>query len=329
MKSLIGSIRVPGLALVFVLYLIAPASVLAQRPITYGQCVRDSITQTDPIHRYFFPGNAGEVITVRMVASWVSGRLEIYDQGGTLLWWGSGWYSTRLDTLRLAGTGTYWIWVMDQNGWNHGRYDLFLQRTASPVGARSIAFGQTLLDTIQTPGSMRSFVFPGFAGKVITIRMVSSWQYPQFEIYDPGGMLLQRVSGYYSARLDTFRLHADGIHAILTMDANGWALGDFNLTLLDFPIVWYGAADSSWENPANWFPRVVPTVLDSAVITPVSRSPVVSVPHPEVAVGSLFIMPGGMLTVAGSVPRFRVQDVAQLSGPVVLDPEDTLVISSP
>ncbi|MGA9115669.1 MAG: FlgD immunoglobulin-like domain containing protein, partial [Bacteroidota bacterium] len=42
-----------------------------------------------------------------------------------------------------------------------------------------------------------------------------------------------------------------------------------------------------------------------------------------------FIMPGGMLTVAGSVPRFRVQDVAQLSGPVVLDPEDTLVISSP
>ncbi|MGA9115670.1 MAG: hypothetical protein WB626_02735, partial [Bacteroidota bacterium] len=447
MKSLIGSIRIPGLALVFLLSLITPAAALSQQPISYGQCVTDTLTAGDPVHRYFFLGSADELITARMVSSWNNApRFEVYDQGGNLLRVVSASSSTqsiRLDTLRLPGTGMYWIWVMDNDGLQFGRYDfylqrtgnplgaemmvygetkvdtvrtraamkpylfngtagevvtvrmasewgtyprievyspqgvriggasashgagspvpwiridtvgihetgtysvwamdndgldygsfqLYIQRTADPVGARPIAFGETLLDTIRTRASMKSFVFQGFAGKVITIRMVSSWStYPQFELYSPAGMLLRRVTGGNSIRLDTFRLQSSGAHAILAMDDDGLTLGNFSLTLLDFPALWAGSVDSSWHNPANWSPPVVPGLGDSAIITVGFRPPVVYVPHPEVAVGSLFIMPGGMLTVAGSVPRFRVQDVAQLSGPVVLDPEDTLVISSP
>jgi hypothetical protein len=80
---------------------------------------------------------------------------------------------------------------------------------------------------------------------------------------------------------------------------------------------WTGAADSHWENPANWIPYGVPQSGDTAAIPPgTSNSPAVSEPHiknVQIVLGS---PSGGSVTLHAESVRFTEAGLTVAGGAV-------------
>ena len=70
---------------------------------------------------------------------------------------------------------------------------------------------------------------------------------------------------------------------------------------LKFTATWTGAADTAWENPANWNCNTVPDAhTDVRINTGAARYPVVNA---DAACRSLKLQPGAMVTVK---PGFKL-----------------------
>jgi DUF971 family protein len=308
--------------------------------ITYGQVVRDTLRSQAMIKAYTLAGSAGEIITIRMTASWGNRpQFELYNSDGTLVTRViagglSGSLSVRLDTLRLIRTGTYSLFVLDDDGLDKGSYTIFCQRTVNPVGGRQISHLQNIKDTLANKAEIKAYWFRGTTNEIISILMTASWgNRPQFELYTPDGNLLTRVtagglSGSFSLRLDTLRLKTTGTYSLFAMDDDGIDIGNFTLNLVRLTRAWLGSVDSSWNTASNWYPNGVPTPGDSVVIGSPFRNPIIVVPQNQVTVGALTIGVAGSLTVTQNVPRFQVADVATVNGTLALAPTDTFSVQT-
>jgi hypothetical protein len=208
--------------------IVGPAGAAA---LAYGATVQDSVRQRTEIRAYTFPGTSGEIITAFLAGSWNTvPRLELYDPAGVLRRRVDG-QTVRIDTLRLTATGTYTLFVMDNDGLQTGNYGLHLQSIGSPAGATGISYGQTLQDTLQSRSEITAYTFPGAAGEVMTALLAGNWAtVPRLELYDPAGVLRKRIDAQ-SVRADTVRLTATGTYTLLVLDSDGQQTGNYGLHL--------------------------------------------------------------------------------------------------
>jgi DUF971 family protein len=217
--------------LILALLLVISANrVIAQIPISYGQCVEGSIARGET-DIYTFSGVANEIVVLRLATDWrYYAQLELYCGGNRILL-RNGEYGLRVDTLRLPSTCTYSIWVLDDNGFETGTYTLCIQRVVNPVGARAFTYGQTLNDTVSQRSQIRAFTFTASDNEVLTARIACSWRYyPQMELYNPLGRRISLAAGEYGIRIDTIRLNA-GIYSLFILDDNGHETGNYTLHL--------------------------------------------------------------------------------------------------
>jgi hypothetical protein len=213
-----------------------PMTLLGQTQISYGDCLQESISSSSEIDVYTFSGTENDIITIQMSRS--SGslwpRIELY-QGGNLLLGITGNPTARVDTLQLPNTGNYTILVLDgYNGTLTGGYGLCLQRTLNPLQGTSITYGTALIDTLSFAAFINAYTFTGETNDIITIQMAraSGSLWPRFELYDPNGSLLKRITGNPTAKIDTVKLVSTGNYSILAVDGyNGTLTGRYGLWL--------------------------------------------------------------------------------------------------
>jgi hypothetical protein len=199
--------------------------------IVYGQTLQDSVVLRAEIRAYTFSGTTGEIISALLATTWNNvSRLELYDPAGTLRRRVDG-QTVRIDTLRLTSTGTYTVFVLDNDGLQTGTFGLHLERVVDPVGATPLVFGQTVQDSLIARTDMNTYTFTGSAGEVITAFLAGSWNnVPRLELYDPAGALRKRIDGQ-SIRADTVHLSGAGTYTLLILDSDGQQTGNYGLHL--------------------------------------------------------------------------------------------------
>lgn len=171
----------------------APSASLEEDVLLYGQTRSSSISNTNPLRRYRFQAEAGDVITARMTAT--EGDLDAYlllvDSGGVPVAEddnSAGGTNALIDSFSIPTSGEYFLIATrlgQETGFTSGSFDLALESTAPArvpsentprvptdyVGLPQIGYGETVSGTISNDVFVNIYVFYGEAGETITARM--------------------------------------------------------------------------------------------------------------------------------------------------------------
>ncbi len=143
--------------------------------------------------------------------------------------------TAEIATCSLTSTGKYTILAYDGlDGTHTGEYYIHLQRLNNPGLPVSIAFGQTLYGTIDTPAEMDPLTFTATAGDKVLVRMskLSGGIWPGIRIYGPTGMKLCEQYASTTAEIASCSITTSGIHTILGYDGlDGTHTGEYYLYL--------------------------------------------------------------------------------------------------
>jgi hypothetical protein len=208
-------------------------------PIAYSELLPGAINAPAEMDAFTFAATAGDhlILGLSRVAGDLWQEIRLYDPTGALL--GEASAPTHAELLHTAlTTGAYTVLIPDGfDGTKTGSYNLVLQRTASPVNATALTYGQTAPGAINAPAEMDAFTFTATAGDQVQITMTrvagSFWQ--EIRLYDPNGALLQEHSGATQAQI-TRNLTATGTYTLLVADGfDGTMTGSYNLGLLQLP----------------------------------------------------------------------------------------------
>lgn len=144
-------------------------------------------------------------------------------------------------SLIVTTPGQYTILVSDGfNGTYTGSYSLYLQKLNPPVGATSIAFGQTLSGAITYAAEMGAFTFQAVGSErvIISLSNVSGDIWPEVRLYDPDGILLDTQGDPVHSEIE-FDVPREGNYTLLIGDGfRGTYTGSYSLFLqrLDQPV---------------------------------------------------------------------------------------------
>ena len=120
-KGIIRSLCIIGLLQILIVGVLAA-------PISYGDCIKGTISTPATWDTYTFSGTAGDPVYLRLKTSWpFNGQIRMYAPNGTMIASPSGMYGTEL-TMILPVTGTYTLLVGDDDGGDTGTYDLYLMK---------------------------------------------------------------------------------------------------------------------------------------------------------------------------------------------------------
>jgi hypothetical protein len=122
--------------------------------------------------------------------------------------------------------------AMDHYGSGTGAYGLSGQRLNDPGSAAAMIFGQAQRGTVAALGQLAAHTWNGTAGDAVTLRMVrisGSLVYPQMELYDTDGVLVNETTGYSDARLDAV-LPKNGRYTLIAYDHYGTGTGGYDLS---------------------------------------------------------------------------------------------------
>jgi len=105
-----------------------------------------------------------------------------------------------------------------------------------PGNSRSIAFGQTLADSIGEAAETDTYTFRAASGDKVMIRMsaTSGNLYPGVSVYSPNGAKLCSASGNpsFGAEIASCDLPGNGPYTILAYDrSSGARTGDYSLSI--------------------------------------------------------------------------------------------------
>jgi len=203
-------------------------------PLSYGESIEGNITQYAEMDAYTFTAETGDHIFARAGGSF-DPELRLYNPNGTLISSVTGVQVGLTELLVEAGNYTFLMGGGD--GDDTGEYAVFLQRTSSPVNAKSIELSETVSGNITQPVEMNSFIFSGDAGDQIFTRMGSSWWYfPKLRLYGPNGTFIethdQYDPGFYEL---TATLPETGTYTLLAGDMIGEDTGDYSIYLQRIP----------------------------------------------------------------------------------------------
>jgi hypothetical protein len=215
------------------------------RTVAYGDTRRDTISRITEIRVFQFAGQAGDrvVLHVNRLAGFQP-RIQIYAPDGSI-------DTTRdpendngafnrawIDGHILSSTGTYTIFISDNNGFEYGTYVFTLQRSNGPANVRMIAYGDTRSDSISYASEIRVFQFAGQEGDrvVLHVNRLIGFQ-PRIQIYTPDGSIgitqdpATDNGAYNRAWIDAYRLPSTGTYTVFVADNNGFESGLYLLTL--------------------------------------------------------------------------------------------------
>jgi hypothetical protein len=186
----------------------APAA--AQTPITNGsQTIATLALNTTNV--YTFTVTNGEAIQVRMGAPFRP-LVSLYAPNGVLLQAASGSGSSSLDALArvtAATNGIFRVAVSSYYGNGTGSYSLNLAKAPGTFIVSPGDEGGTLTNGAANPGvisrgDLDMWSFEANAGDTILLRMGAPAFRPYFQIYGPGGALLETGAGGGSGDLDAY-----------------------------------------------------------------------------------------------------------------------------
>ena len=209
-------------------------------PINCGEVITGAISAAGEMKPYTFTGSANDGITIRTmkVSGTFSPYIELYGPTGSRI--GS---PTNLINATLPTSGTYTVFLRDQNYTNTGSSLLLWQKMNNPCNATPISCGQVGTGSIgitADPPPWRFHTFTAAAGDAVTIRMANvsgGYFSPYGELYNPSGVRI-----YQSSSMD-LTLASAGTYTLLIRDA-GTNTGNYVLT-------WQKVKDPCNATPIN------------------------------------------------------------------------------
>jgi hypothetical protein len=225
-------------------------------PISAGQTVNGTLTDTALSAAYSFVGHAGEKVTITLTSDDFDALLALRTTEGANVMSdddSAGNLNARIDNFRLQADATYIILVSSSGGRSTGAYTLTLasdrpadatplpattpQATIPPAGTNHLNPGDTVTGTLK-PGAPDSYTFNGQAGQPVTISASSE----QFDAYlrlkDASGSVLTSdddSAGNLNPRIENFALPADGTYTIQIGSYDNLGAGDYTLSLSGAP----------------------------------------------------------------------------------------------
>ena len=166
-------------------------------PIAYGQTLEGgSFTLGAKMGVWTFAGASGERVFVKMARD--SGDLDpefrVYAPDGTFVCMAQNSPDTTIGSSEwdclLGASGTYTVLAGDWYGPPHaGYYSLHLQRTGSPVGARTIFHGDRVSGSLGLGAQTDAYTFYAIAGETAqwVLDFYPALRCPELRFYRPGG----------------------------------------------------------------------------------------------------------------------------------------------
>jgi len=171
------------------------SAVTCPASLSYGETIDCSISAPGETDTYTFAGTSGERVIARMVdtSGTFTPQIKIYKPDGGLLCSAHGdpaETSPENNQCSLTSDGIYTILADDYNSTGTGNYNLHLLRTANPVNATQIAYGQTASGSVDMAAEYDAYVFTGAPDDEVVIRALDTSGgsfYPKFKVYNPDG----------------------------------------------------------------------------------------------------------------------------------------------
>jgi hypothetical protein len=163
--------------------------------IGYGDNITNSIILPGCIDVYTFDAEAGDIINIQVKGeeSTFDPRIELYSPIGTLITEDVEFNGLlKIDTLRLADSGIYSIFVMDEGEDDTSSYGLSLQRVFDPGNGEYVECNNMTSATIRKLAEMDAFILNGTAGDIFVMQVIgidANFD-PRVEIYNPEGVLI-------------------------------------------------------------------------------------------------------------------------------------------
>lgn len=233
-----------------------PPTSATDTTLEYGAVVTGTITNNDYEVQYTFEGNAGDAVTIDATASpfdTLDTTLVLLGPDGEMVAVNDdrdlfgGDYNALLAGIILPQDGTYTIVVgryQGASGTSTGEFTLILDLAdESASGQVAIAYGETLVGTINNENYQDSYVFEGVAGDVVSIEVIAtsgdldtivSLVGPSGEVLD-GNDDVDFEAGNTNSALRAFVLPSDGTYTILVgryEGRNGTTTGNYTLELI-------------------------------------------------------------------------------------------------
>jgi len=211
-------------------------------PAAYNDLIADTVDAVPRWHVYRFAGQSGDRLIVR--ANRISGEvnpwIRIYRPDGSLLAdAGPMWPSydrAELYDVTLNFSGTYTLYVSDEDGYQMGEYGVTLQCVNRPIGAGTMAFGDVAAEVIDSFPRIRLHRFLATVGDRVVIQAsrvsgdVVSW----VRLYDPSGNVVTEGQSDGAVTICAALIPATGQQTIYLSDDDGFGLGTDTLRLLEF-----------------------------------------------------------------------------------------------
>ena len=182
-----------------------------------GKQISASLEEGNPNTFWYFDGNAGDTISVRMESNDFKPGLYLYDSAGQLL---EGYVNSTAGSdilqMKLPDSDQYFI---QASRLNHatGDYTLLIE-TTDPYGKNQLTVGESISDVLEGQSDQNYWYFRGFIGDIISISMQSSDFEAYLSLYGPRNDLLSSTEDGDAGRTTTitYQLQSSGLYTIKT-----------------------------------------------------------------------------------------------------------------
>jgi hypothetical protein len=214
-------------------FVLVPVVSAGTENIDFGVTKTASIDIAGEVDTFTFTGNTGDGIDIRITKT--SGnfwpRITLFGPSGKEIKRSYDPITTEILYV-LTEPGTYKILV--DNGISAaytGDYSIFVQIVNNPKNTKSVEFSNTVTGSLDIPGSIDTYSFPGSVGDEVVFRITktSGNFWPRITLYGPNGKEIKRVYDPTSTEL-TYTLLVPGTHTLLVDNGISAAYtGDYTL----------------------------------------------------------------------------------------------------
>ena len=214
-------------------FVLVPVVSAGTEKIDFGVIKTASIDIAGEVDTFTFTGNTGDGIDIRITKT--SGnfwpRITLFGPSGKEIKRAYDPITTEILYV-LTEPGTYKILV--DNGISAaytGDYSIFVQIVNNPKNTKSVEFSNTVTGSLDIPGSIDTYSFPGSVGDEVVFRITKTkgnfW--PRITLFGSNGKEIKRAYDPTSTEL-TYRLLVPGTHTILVDNGISAAYtGDYTL----------------------------------------------------------------------------------------------------
>jgi hypothetical protein len=209
--------------------------------LPYDTVTSGTISAISQTNNYTFAANANDILDFTVIRT--SGTLlpciQVYNLAGAKVANGGscpGAAGLELNALAIPSSGTYTVSVKDYYDTYTGNYDIFLQRTDSPVGELPLPLGQVQTGNIGSATQSNAYTFSANANDVFNFTMVttSGSLLPCIQVYNSAGAKVANggsCPGAGGLELNGVTVPSAGTYSVIVKDYYDTYTGNYNLFL--------------------------------------------------------------------------------------------------